>query len=135
MPDPLSRPFAAPKPVRFQLSVEDQDANLGDPEYVPPDATTAALEEVALIVVNPQAIAEAQKLCNDVKTHRQGLKPTGVSMADVNVSGSILYCEVSDPKNPRPLLPAERSLVLNLIHHQDHPSAKETLRRTSHDYY
>ena len=57
-------------------------------------------------------------------------------MDDVEISGYKLYCEVSQPQNPRPLLPEEqRSLVLNLLHHQDHPSAKETLRRTSTDYY
>ena len=57
-------------------------------------------------------------------------------MADVQLSGYSLYCEVSNPQNPRPLLPQDhRSLVLNLLHHQDHPSAKETLRRVSADYY
>ena len=28
-----------------------------------------------------------------------------------------------------------RSLIVNVLHHQDHPSAKETLRRCSRDYY
>merc|ERR1711923_635543 len=62
--------------------------------------------------------------------------PKGVKMSDVNNFGVSLYCEISDPNNPRPLLPMDqRNLVLNLLHHQDHPSAKETLRRTAKEYY
>ena len=62
--------------------------------------------------------------------------PKGVNMEDVMVNGYSLYCEVSNKNKPRPLLPeSHRSLVLNLLHHQDHPSAKETLRRTSSEYY
>ena len=57
-------------------------------------------------------------------------------MEEVTVSGHKLYCEVSQPQNPRPLLPQQhRDLVLNLLHHQDHPSARETARRVSGDYY
>ena len=52
------------------------------------------------------------------------------------ISGFPIYCEISDPGNPRPLLPQEqRSLALNLFHHLDHPSARETLRRSSREYY
>ena len=47
-----------------------------------------------------------------------------------------LYCEISDPDNPRPMLPkAYRTTVLNLMHHMDHPGQKETLRRIVKDYY
>ena len=47
-----------------------------------------------------------------------------------------LYCEVSDKDNPRPLLPKQqRDTVVNLLHHADHPSAKETVRRVAQDYY
>ena len=43
---------------------------------------------------------------------------------------------MSQYNNPRPLVPeAQRSLILNLLHHQDHPSSKETLRRASSEYY
>ena len=57
-------------------------------------------------------------------------------MREVDISGHTLLCEVSQENNPRPLVPAEeRSLILNLLHHQDHPSAQETLRRVSKDYY
>ena len=57
-------------------------------------------------------------------------------MGEVDFSGCQLYCEVSDRNNPRPLVPlSQRELVLNLLHHQDHPSAKETLRRVAKSYY
>ena len=57
-------------------------------------------------------------------------------MGDIMISEVPLYCEISDETNPRPLVPKEtRSLIVNLLHHQDHPSAKETLRRAAKDYY
>ena len=57
-------------------------------------------------------------------------------MKEVLISGHSLYCEVSQSNNPRPLVPKElRDLIVNLNHHQDHPNAKETLRRASKDYY
>ena len=44
--------------------------------------------------------------------------------------------EISEENNLRPLVPKSlRTLILNLLHHQDHPSARETLRRTAKDYY
>ena len=53
-------------------------------------------------------------------------------MAEVDISGSKVYCEVSIPGKPRPLVPTEmRSLILNLLHHQDHPGEKETVRRVA----
>ena len=120
----------------------DQARSRGDnlsgqsPAYQSPDATIAALEEVCLNVVSPQSIADAQKSCPEVDNHRKGLMPKSIKMQDIEISGVNLYCEISDPTNPRPLLPEQhRSLVLNLLHHQDHPSARETLRRVSAEYY
>ena len=107
-----------------------------DPSYVSPDLTLAALEEVALHSVSPEALAEAQKSCQEVKSHREGLHPKNVVVKDVLVAGHTLLCEVSDPLNPRPLVPADqRNVVLNLLHHGDHPSIKETTRRVSSQYY
>ena len=57
-------------------------------------------------------------------------------MEFVNVSGTPIYCEVSEQSNPRPLLPQSfRNLVLNLNHHQDHPGQTETKRRVAKEYY
>ena len=87
-------------------------------------------------VVAPSKLSEAQESCEDVKKHREGLMPRGIKMENVVINGFPLYCEVSDPNNPRPLVPkAQREVILNLLHHQDHPSARETLRRVSKDYY
>ena len=128
VPDLLSRPFHSDVGTAY-LPPEE-------PEYVPPELTMAALEEVALNVVSPSKIAEAQQECQDVKNHKLGHKPSNAVMDTVNVSGQLLYCEVSQKNNPRPLLHKDqRSLVLNLLHHQDHPSAAETLRRVSKEYY
>ena len=127
VPDLLSRPFNSSLGTAHQVQ---------DPEYIAPKDTLAALEAVAINVVSPEAIAHAQKACPDVQEHRQGNCPKSVHCQDIEVSGHTLYCEVSQPNNPRPLLPFElRSTVLNLLHHQDHPSAKETLRRASEEYY
>ena len=129
VPDLLSRPFGLAE-TAYRADPEES------PSYVPPEVTLAALEEVALNVVDPEKIASAQKSCPDVRNHKEGNKPKGVIMGDVTYSGVSLYCEVSDGNNPRPLVPKEsRSLLLNLLHHQDHPSERETLRRVASSYY
>ena len=131
VPDLLSRPPDTPIGTAYQLDPDGES-----PEYIAPHLTVAALEEVALNVVSPQKIAQDQEICQDVQAHRQGLHPKGIKMKDVEIGGFKVYCEVSDSKNPRPLLPKEqRTLVLNLLHHQDHPSSKETLRRVAQEYY
>ena len=62
--------------------------------------------------------------------------PKNVIAADVQMLGTVLYCEVSDKDNPRPLLPkGHRNTVINLLHHGDHPNAKESIRRVAQDYY
>ena len=148
VPDLLSRPFGlvpdSSKPLKpssagqvsLPSSSVQQATPSSDPEYVSPSATLSALEAVAVNLVSPSAIAEAQKSCPEVLRHKSGQNPKGVVMADVIVAGSPLYCEVSNPDNPRPLVPESlRSLIVNLAHHQDHPGAKESLRRVSSDYY
>ena len=133
MPDLLSRPFPWAKNHTLVQTVDDL---LDAPDYVAPAQTMAALEAVALHTISPESIAEGQKSCKDVKAHKDGLVPKGVLMEERDILGVPLYCEVSDPHNPRPLLPsALRSTVLNLLHHQDHPGQKETLRRASTNYY
>ena len=106
------------------------------PAYLSPDQTIAALEQVALQVLSPQAIRESQKQCPNVQAHRQGNMPRNVTVSDVEILGTTLFCEVSDKNNPRPLLPKEhRDTVVNLLHHADHPGAKETIKRVAQDYY
>ena len=106
-------------------------------KYVPPEQTIAALQAVALNFLDPKLLAESQTQCPDVIAHRAGNMPKNVAVAEVeNWSGVKLFCEVSDPHNPRPLVPqVHRDLVINLLHHADHPGQKETLRRVSSEYY
>ena len=141
VPDLMSRPFNSSGSA-YQVLPESPGCpeysppQADPPDYIAPEATLAALEEVCLNVVSPQSIADAQRSCPEVANHKKGLMPKGTKMQDIKISGVDLYCEVSNPSNPRPLLPElHRSLVLNLLHHQDHPSAKETLRRVSAEYY
>ena len=70
-----------------------------------PELTMAALQEVSINILTPTKLAEAQKDCEDVQSHIKGHQPKGVKMAFVDVGGNNLYCEVSEPKNPRPLVP------------------------------
>ena len=85
VPDLLSRPFKVPK--AYQLG-EDEEI-----EYIPPSSTLAAIQEVALNVVSPSAIAQAQESCPDVKRHQSGIGPKGVKMDFIDISGKNLYCE------------------------------------------
>ena len=133
VPDMLSRPFGTPMGTAYQLPQEGEGH---DPLYVPPEKTMAALEEVSLNAISPQAIAQAQETCPDTLSHRRGQGPANVKMQDININGFKVYCEVSNPQNPRPLVPEEhRSLVINLMHHLDHPNPRETTRRVAKDYY
>ena len=110
--------------------------NESAPKYVPPHLTIAALEQVALQMLSPEVIKAEQERCPDVEAHKRGNMPKNVVTADVEIMGNVLYCEVSNPQNPRPLLPSNlRSTVVNLLHHSDHPNYKETTRRVATDYY
>ena len=83
VPDLLSRPSQA-----YQVQQESPESlEYSPPEYIAPEATIAALEEVCLNVVSPQDIAKAQEECPDVKNHRRGLMPKGVIMKDIEISG------------------------------------------------
>ena len=107
-----------------------------DVQYVSPEATLAALENVALETLNPAALAAEQLTDPDCLSHKAGVMPKNVVMGTVRMSGVDLYCEISDPNNPRPLVPiSQRNLVLNLLHHGDHPGQKEQVRRVSSNYY
>ena len=143
VPDLLSRPpqnlakaYRMPDKLDPKSTVLDPKSTGTSPQYVAPESTLAALEEVAINVISPAQIAKDQAECPIVKNHKLGIMPKGVQMGTVSISDVPLYCEVSQPGNPRPLIPEQsRSLILNLLHHQDHPSPRETLRRVSRQYY
>ena len=101
VPDLLSRPPECQIGKAYQL--EDQQT----PKYISPEATLAALEEVALQFLSTEAIADAQKSCPDVQAHVRGQMPKNVVVSEVDFNGTRLVCETSDNQNPRPLLPKE----------------------------
>ena len=68
VPDLLSRPSGIPVGSAYTVQGDELPP---DPAYVPPAATLAALEEVALNVVSPSSIAEGQKKCPDVLNHKK----------------------------------------------------------------
>ena len=74
-------------------------------KYVPPEETLAALEEVSINILSPDSIAEAHKNCPEVQAHRDGKGPKGVVVDDVVMGNVSLLCEVSDVRNPRPVVP------------------------------
>ena len=142
--DWLSRPHDVPIGTAYQteVCVQTNDAdrlpgNLNEKiQYVPPEATLAALEEVALHVLSPAQLALDQHLDPEVQAHLAGNKPRNVFVDIVKLADTELLCEVSDPRNPRPMVPKkQRDLVINLLHHADHPGQKETLRRVAREYY
>ena len=69
VPDLMSRPFETPTAYK----VDKEDA----PEYIPPEDTVAALQEVALNAISPSA----QETCPDVANHKKGCKSKGAVMA------------------------------------------------------
>ena len=86
--------------------------------------------------LNPAALAADQLTDKDVLNHKAGWLPKSVEMGMVRMSGVDLYCEISDKNNPRPLVPeSQRNLIVNLLHHGDHPGEKEMVRRVSASYY
>ena len=58
-------------------------------------------------------------------------------MADYEFSpGVTLFCDLSDGKKARPLIPKPwRNLVINMMHELSHPGQAETLRRVAARYY
>ena len=58
--------------------------------YISPDATMAALEEVSLNLINAQELSKAQKLCPQVKSHKDGYLPKNVVMAEVVITGEVV---------------------------------------------
>ena len=72
------------------------------PKYISPEVTLAALEQVALQILSPESIHTEQESCPDVMAHRQGNMPRNVKVADVEMLGTTLFCEISDKKTLGP---------------------------------
>ena len=83
--DWLSRPHDVPIGTAYQSDVcvqTNAETEILPPnsnvKYVPPEATLAALEEVALHVLSPSKLAEDQHLDPEVQAHIAGNKPKNV---------------------------------------------------------
>ena len=64
---------------------------------------------MALEMVSHEAIAKAQETCQDVKDHKQGLKPRSVEMQEVEFGDNVhLYCEIANGKT---VLDADKCIV------------------------
>ena len=143
MADQLSRPPHVPIGTAYQL--EPLDAFGPGPhvaETGPLRAETAeshllSSQSVALNIVDHRALAHAQKTCQDVSNHRAGKHPPGLNMEDYEFSpGVTLYCDVSNGRKARPLVPATwRDTILQMFHGIHHPGLKTTLHKVADRYY
>merc|ERR1712015_140512 len=123
VPDMLSRPFGGSEPATSSV-------------YVQPRDTWAAIAAVKMDSLKVPNLAKAQEACPMVTAHLKGLMPRSVKVAKVPINGIDIVCEVSDPAKPRPLIPErQRSAIVQLAHHLDHPGVKETTKRVACDYY
>merc|ERR1712015_330049 len=123
VPDMLSRPFGGSEPAPTS-------------QYVQPWDTVSAIQKVVMDSLRPAELATAQQSCQWIKDHLNGHMPKNVEVATVPINGVDIVCEVSDPAKPRPLVPErQRSAIVQLVHHLDHPGVRETTRRVADDYY
>ena len=130
--DALSRPPDVPLGAAYRrpdLDNPDEKAATMD--------QAAAVTAVALQIVDPKILAEAQKECPDVKSHKEGKHIKSLVMREVEFApGIYLLCDTAENKKARPLVPAQfRKTIINLFHGLTHPGVKETLRKVAARYY
>ena len=118
--DFLSRPFDCPEPK----------------EYINAEDFIVALELKIKTFLEPSSLQQAQKVCPEVKRHKQGQKPSSAIMQEVQYGDNIwLYCETSK-RFPRPLIPAQlRRLLMSKFHSLDHAGPSEITKRLCDLYY
>ena len=97
----------------------------------------AALAVTSFNVIDHAKMAKCQAECEDVASHRQGKQAMGLLMSDFEFSpGVVLYCDLSNGKKARPLVPKPfRELIIKMMHALSHPGQKETVRRVAARYY
>ena len=131
--DAMSRPSAG------LLGTANTAANLtsDSPAFDLADEARLDVAATELHTVDLQALAEAQKTCPQVASHRQGRHASGLLMSDVElIPGSWVYCDTANPERPRPFVPVQMRLqIIKLFHQLNHPGNKETLRKIGHRYY
>ena len=91
---------------------------------------------MSLQTLSPKALADGQALCEEVKSHKIGRCPKSVKMAFHEIDGINLFCEMSNPDQPRPMVPKDvRPIIMQSFHALGHPNSKETKRRIAELYY
>ena len=113
------------------------DVPLGEAYRAPQDQAVAALQTVALEIVDHRALARDQQKCPEVANHREGKHPKSLKIQEVEFSpGVTLLCDVSDNKKARPIVPKEwRQLIFNMFHRLHHPGQAATLKKIEARYY
>lgn len=113
------------------------DVPLGEAYQVPQQDQIAALQRVALEIVDHKALARDQAQCKDVAHHKQGKHPKSVNLREVEFSpGVVLLCDISDRKKARPLVPKVwRQTIVKMFHQLNHPGQSETLKKVAERYY
>ena len=94
-------------------------------------------DAVALQILDHGQLALDQAHCPDVAQHRSGKHCKTLNMTDFQFSQGVwLYCDVSDGKKARPLVPKQhRDLLIKLFHDISHPGFRETLKKLASRYY
>ena len=108
-----------------------------EPSFDLLDETRPIVAAIDTQTVDLQAIAQAQQHCPEVATHRQGKHPTGLVMSDVELQPEVvIYCDVSNPEKPRPLLPKDMRLsIMQLLHDLAHPGKRESIKKIASRFY
>ena len=132
--DHLSRPSNVPLGAAYRL--EDLET-IAAFEFGAKNAQLAAINTVALELVDHSKLAKAQSTCPDVASHRAGNHANGLNLVDHEFSpGTWLFCDVSDGKKARPLVPKEfRQVIFRMFHQLNHPGNKPTLKAIVARYF
>ena len=133
--DALSRPASL---LGTAYSVPNSMTSDG-PSFDLETETRQITEEIAALctTIDQGQLAKDQQTCPDVQSHRAGQHATGLLWADVEFQpGLFLFCEVSVPSRPRPLLPQNhRQQVMELYHSLNHPGKRESIKKIAHNYF
>ena len=97
----------------------------------------SALNTVALDIINHQELQKSQADCPIVRDHRAGKHPEGLNLVDHEFSPNVvLYCDISDGKKARPVVPKQwHDVIFRMFHCLSHPGFKPTLKKIAARYY
>ena len=138
MADLLYRPSDVKLGRAYKMEPEISEIGAGfNPQPVCEEAQICTLAAETFNVVDHAKLAHGQLNCKDVEAHRKGQHAAGLHMADFEFSpGITLFCDLSDGKKARPLVPKPwRQLIIRMMHALSHPGQSETLKRVADRYY